>query len=377
MGSKWLKWLIAVAIGIGGVFLFYTKVYLPKATYEYVVVKRGDLDLTVFGIGKVSAKNIYPISSNSGGKIVKIFKDQGAFVKKGEVVALLDPVDLPEQLEQAKTLLKKAKYESDAIKEELRQLQAKHDLAKKSFRRYENLYKRGYAAQAEYDKALSDLQVLKAQMRASQARIAASLEEQRRARKNIEALQERIARLQIVSPIDGYIVSKDAQEGQTIVPQQPVATAVRPQEVWVRSYIDERISKDVAVGERAWIVLRSQADKKLRGSVARIEAKSDPVTQERIVDVAFHKVPFPFYLNEQAEVTIHTATLHGVVLVPLAVIRHGGVWVYRNEEAHFVKLKILAKGDRYAAVEGVKAGEKILVPDPRKKPLFEGADIRI
>ena len=377
MGNRWWKWIVAIVLIAGGGVLFYKKVYLPKATYEYVVAKRGELNLTVFGIGNVSAKNVYPISSNSGGKIVKIFKDQGEFVKKGEVVALLDPVDLPQQLEQAKALLRKAMHESDASKEELRQLQAKYDLAKKSFRRYENLYKRGYAAQAEYDKALSDLQVLKAQIEASQARIAASLEEQRKARYNIEALQERIARLQIVSPIDGYIVSKDAQEGQTIAPQQPIITAVRPHEVWVRSYIDERISTNVSVGERAWIVLRSQPHKKLRGEVVRIEAKSDPVTEERVVDVAFQKPPFPFYLNEQAEVTIHTGTLHDVVLVPLAVIRHGGVWVYRNGEAHFVKIKIVAKGNRYAAVQGVKAGEKILVPDPHKKPLFEGADVRI
>ncbi|WP_457602651.1 efflux RND transporter periplasmic adaptor subunit [Nitratifractor sp.] len=377
MQNRWLKWgILALVIG-GAAVLFYKKVYLPKSTYNYETAKRGDLNLTVFGIGNVSAKNIHPIASNTGGKILKIFKDQGESVKKGELIATLDPVDLPDQLAQAKALREKSRFETEASRQELRQLEAQQELARANFRRYETLNKRGYAAQEEYDKARTDLKVVQAQIAAAKARISSSLAEQKRSQKSIDALQQKIDRLRVLSPMDGTVVSKDAEAGQTIAAQQPIVTVVDPQEVWVKAYIDERISGQIAKDQKAQILLRSKAGQKLRGFVARIEAESDPVTEERVVDVAFDKVPIPFYLNEQAEVTIRTGQVKGAILVPLTLIRHDGVWVYRKGEAHFVKLEILGKNDRFAAVKGLREGEKILIPDPHKKPLFEGADIRL
>ena len=377
MRNKWLKWGVLALLIVGGAVIFYKKVYLPKSTYSYEAAKRGDLNLTVFGIGNVSAKNIHPIASNTGGKILKIFKDQGESVHKGELIATLDPVDLPDQLAQAKAVLEKSRFETEASRQELRQLEAQQELARANFRRYETLNKRGYAAQEEYDKARTDLKVVQAQIAAAKARIASSLAEQKRSQKSIDALQQKIDRLRVLSPMDGHIVRKDAEAGQTIAAQQPIVTVVDPREVWVKAYIDERISGQIAKKQKAQIVLRSKAGQKLRGFVARIEAESDPVTEERVVDVAFDKVPIPFYLNEQAEVTITTGLLHDVLLVPIRLVRHGGVWVYRRGEAHFIKLEILGKNDRFAAVKGLREGEKILVPDPHKKPLFEGADIRL
>ncbi len=377
MRNNFMKWTVIFAVLVGGAVIFYNKVYIPKATYAYVTAKKGDLKLTVFGIGTVSAKNIYPVGSNSGGKLLKVFKDQGEWVEKGEIVATLDPVDLPDQLAQAEALLKKARYETLAARKELEGLYAQHELAALTFKRYDTLYRKGYAAQAEYDKARTDLTSVEAQIEASKARIASSKAECERAQKSIDALKQKIDRLAIVSPIDGYIISKDAEAAQTIAAQQPVVTIVDTKSIWVKANVDERISGVIEKGQRADIVLRSQDGAPLAGHVARIEAKSDPVTEERIVDVAFDKVPFPFHIDEQAEVSIETGRLHNVVLVPLHLIRRGGVWVYNDGEAHFKKVEILGKNDKEAAVEGLTTNEKILVPDSRKKPLFDGVDIRI
>jgi multidrug efflux pump subunit AcrA (membrane-fusion protein) len=195
--------------------------------------------------------------------------------------------------------------------------------------------------------------------------------------KSIDALKRKIDRLTIVSPVDGYIISKDAEAAQTIAAQQPVVTIVDTKNLWVKANVDERISGMIKKGQRVDIVLRSQDGTPLTGYVERIEAKSDPVTEERIVDVAFDKAPFPFHINEQAEVSIETGRLHDVVLVPRHLIRHGGVWVYNDGEAHFKKVEILGKNDKEAAVDGLAENEKILVPDSHKKPLFDGVDIRL
>ena len=149
MANRWIKWGVAAIVVIAAAALFYEKVYIPKSTYKAIEAKRGDLTLTVFGIGNVGAKNIHPIASNTGGKLLKIFKDQKEWVKKGETIALLDPVDMPDQLAQAKAAYKKARYETVAAQKELEALRAQHRLARLTYKRYEKLHKKGYAAQAE------------------------------------------------------------------------------------------------------------------------------------------------------------------------------------------------------------------------------------
>jgi len=377
MQNRFIKFGIALAITIAVAFLFYKRVYIPKSTYEYKSPKVGDLNLTVFGIGELSAKNIYKISSNSGGKILKIFKDEGQSVKKGEVVALLDEVDLPKQLEEAKALRKKAILETQALKEELQGLKAQYILINKSFKRYEALYKDGYASESEYDKAKADLDSIKSQIEALKSRINSSLFEQKRAKSAIEAIQERLKRLKVTSLVDGYIISKDVSKSQTILPQQSIISVVKPKEVWIRAYIDESLSGKIKINQEAKIRLRSKRNRELNGFVARIEAKSDAITQERVVDIAFREPLKRFYINEQAEVTIKVGELKGVLIIPLSLIQDGGVWVYKDGKAHFIKLKILGKNGNFVAVEGLKKEDKILVPNPHKKPLFEGATIRI
>ena len=378
MANKSIKWTVLALLIALGAWFFYEKVYLPKSTYEAVPAKRGDLNLTVFGIATVGSKEKFPVSSNYGGKLMAVYKDQGQWVKKGELIARLDPVDMPQQLDEAKARKVSAHYGVLAAQKQIDSLKAQLRLAELNYERYAKLQQQGYAAKAEYDKAKADLESIRAQIAASEAQIRSQQAQMRQAEHNIKALSARLARLEIHAPVAGYVVSRDAQPSQTIAPQQPIITVVQPHNVWVRATIDERISGDIRVGQKAAIRLRSRANQPpLHGKVARIEAQSDPVTEERIVDVAFDKVPEPFYLNEQAEVTITTGQLSNVVLIPSKLIRKGGVWVYENGEAKFRKIRILGRNGDLSAVKGIEAGTKILVPDPHKKPLFDGADIRL
>ncbi|WP_456392292.1 efflux RND transporter periplasmic adaptor subunit [Nitratifractor sp.] len=372
----WKIPLILLLLGAGA-WLFYQKVYLPKSTYAFVTPKRGDLPLKVFGIGTVGAKNLYNVASNSGGRLQSVLKDEGDRVAQGEVIARLDPVDLPQLLEQAQALARKAALETEASLKEIGSLRAQRTLAQINYDRYARLQNQGYAAKAEYDKARTDLASLDAQIAASQARVAASKAQEISARKSVEALRQKIRRLEVRSPVSGLVVKKLARAGETLAPQQAILQVVRPEEVWIRANIDERISGTIRPEQNATITLRSRSDQPLAGRVVRIERESDPVTEERIVDVAFAHLPEPFYLNEQAEVLITTGRIRDALLVPVKLLQKGGVWIYRRGKAHFLHLEILGRDDRFAAVRGLDEGAKILVPDPHKKPLFEGASIRL
>ena len=377
--QKLLKYIIlAVLILVGGT-LFYKKVYIPKTTYETVTSSRGDLSVEVYGIGNVGAKYIYSITAQTGGKILSILTDEGKWVKKGDLLITMDSVDIPQLFEESKIAMQKAESEFVATQKELESLAAQKRLAQITYARYEKLKKQSFASKAEYDKAKADLDVIEAQIDATKAHIRSAKMEISRSQKAVEALKEKMARYSIYAPVDGYVISRSAEIAQTVLPSQPILQIVDPKDVWIKTYIDEKISGNVKVGQKAEITLRSQYEKRFSGSVKRIVAQSDPVTQEREVNVAFDTLPLPFYMNEQAEVSIASKHYKDVVKVPIRALSYYkekiGVWTQEGGKAHFVALKVLARGHSEAAVEGLDADMELLIESGKKKTLKEGSSV--
>jgi RND family efflux transporter MFP subunit len=337
------------------------------------------MDVTVFGIGTVGAKDIYNINALTAGKILTITTDEGKWVKKGDLLVVMDPVDLPQIIEAAKITVQKARLEAKASQKEMETLFAQKRLAQITYRRYAKLKAQSFASQSEYDKAKSDLDALDAQIAATKARIGSAKAEIKRAEKNVKALEVKSEHNKIYAPIDGYVIERKADVAQSVLPTEAILKVVDPKTVWIRAYIDERISGAIKVGQEAIIHLRSQPKKKFAGIVKRIVAQSDPVTQEREVDVAFKELPIPFYINEQAEVTIVTKKLHDVVEIPAdALVNYKakrGVWIDRESKAHFVALQVIATDEDYAAVSGLELSMRVIMPSAKKKPLYEGAGI--
>lgn len=380
--KTWIKYLITFLIIALGATIFYLKVYIPKTTYQIVSPTRGTINVQVHGVGNVDAKNIYTINAHANGRITNIFTDEGLWVKKGDLLVEIDPVDLPNLLEEAKASLQKAKYELVAVKKELQNLNAQKTLIKISYKRYEKLYKQKYAAKAEYDKAYADLQSIEAQIGASRANINSSKAEILRAQKNIEAIEIKLSRLKLYAPIDGYVLSRDAEISQTVLSAQAILKIVDAKTVWIKAYIDEQISGKIKIGQKADITLRSQSNKIFAGKVQRISAISDAVTQEREIAVSFDNLPIPFYINEQAEVSITIETFHDILSIDAALISQEngkvGVWIAKNSTAHFQELEIVARSQNSVGVKsGVDENTKIIVLNPKKKPLSNGMKIHL
>jgi len=369
--------LILLLLAVGG-FAFYTKVYIPKTTYATLKAQKGDLDVEVYGIGNVGANHIYKITSQVGGKVLSIATDEGKWVKKGEVLVTIDTVDIPQLLDGAKIAVKKAKAELLASKEEKDRLLAQQSLAQVTYNRYYKLKQQAYISNAEFDKVKTDLESIKAQVASSQAHIEAAKMEISRAIKSVEALEEKLQRYQIYAPADGYVIARRVEVAQSVQPAQTILEIVDPSSVWVKTYIDEKISGRVNVGQKATIKLRSSSEA-LGGTVARIVSQSDAVTQEREVDVAFDKLPIPFYINEQAEVSIAAQHYSDVVKVPAKALVYynekRGVWVNEGGKAHFVPVKIIARGAKEVAIAGIEAGEELLIASEKNKPLKEGSSV--
>ncbi len=370
--------LILLLLAIGG-FAFYNKVYIPKTTYDRVKTHKGDLDVEVYGIGNVGANHIYKITSQVAGKVLSISTDEGKWVKKGEVLVTIDTVDIPQLLEGAKISVKKARSELVAAKEEKDRLLSQQALSEVTYRRYYKLKQQAYISNAEFDKVKTDLDSIKAQVASSQAHIETAKIEIARAVKSVEGLEEKLQRYQIYAPADGYVIARRVEVAQSVQPAQTILEIVDPASVWVKTYIDEKISGRIQVGQKATIKLRSSSEE-LGGKVARIVSQSDAVTQEREVDVAFDKLPIPFYINEQAEVKIAAQHYSDVVKVSAKALTYynekRGVWVSKDGKAHFVPVQIVARGEKEVAIAGIDAGTELLLASEKNKPLKEGASIR-
>jgi len=376
--NRWMKYTLIVLFIVLAGALFYNRVYLPKSSYERAKVMRGDMVVKVFGIGNVGAKDIYSVNAFTASKILEIKKDIGDWVKKGELLVVMDCVDLPQLLDAAKIAVQKASLELDASQEELKSLYAKQELLSVTYRRYAKLKEQSYASEAEYDKAKADIDAIKAQIAATKARIGASKAEVKRAKKSVEALEVKLAHYKIYAPVDGYVIARHADSSESVLPTQPILEIVDPKGVWIKAYIDEKISGDIKAGESATITLRSHPDKSYKGYVSRVVPQSDMVTGEREVDVLFQNLPKPFYINEQAEVVIETKVLKNIVKIPLnaLVYKNGksGFWIEKDAKAHFKEVAILAIGEKYVALKE-EVGSNILIPSSKKKPLREGVKV--
>jgi multidrug efflux pump subunit AcrA (membrane-fusion protein) len=276
--------------------------------------------------------------------------------------------------------MKRAKLDLRAARQEYTVALTQAALAQSSYDKDLEVYRVKGISSLAYEKSKTEMLTSRAQAKIAESRIASAEARLPEVDETIKGLQQILNQMTITSPIDGFVIERNIEPGQSVPPAFALVKIVDPKTLWAKAWIDERISGKVKVGQRAAITLRSREDTPFDGVVKRISAVSDPVTEEREVDVGFVKIPKPFYINEQVEVSISIETFDGLYRVPLyLLVRYKGekgVWIDQNDKAHFMKLSIIAEDGTYAGVDkGLTKETKILVPDSKKKPLFEGSSI--
>jgi hypothetical protein len=165
------------------------------------------------------------------------------------------------------------------------------------------------------------------------------------------------------------------------MPNQTLLEIVNPKDVWVATHIDTRISHDVKIGTKATIKLRSDDTKEYLGTVVNIRPYNNNITYEREIDVAFDNLPIPFYLEEQATVVIQTKTLDNIVKIPNKAFtlynEKQGIWLLKGDKVQFKQINALAYSDKFVATQDITVNMRIVMPDPKKKPLSNGMKIYI
>jgi HlyD family secretion protein len=252
-------------------------------------VEKGDLAKSVVATGKVTPITKVEVKSKASGIVKKLLVDAGDRVKKGQLLAQLDKVEIEAQVEQSRAAVESA--EASLASSEADYERAKVDaegpdvpLLKRSYDRAIGMAKEGVVstsaledAQKNYELALNKQNVAKAQATVLKAKIAQSRGQLGQDRANLKQLEEQLSYTDIQSPLDGVVLSRDVEMGDavsSILVLGSSATLVMTlgdtSSVYVKGKVDESDIGKVYLGQPARIKVESFKDKTFNGVVTKI-----------------------------------------------------------------------------------------------------------
>lgn len=233
---KFLRLLIVVLLigGIGcGVWL-YTQQKTPKNPNQ----------LTLYG--NVDIREVQP-AFNASGRITSLLVQEGAKVKRGELIATLDSSRYTASLNQANAALTAAKviYENDAV----------------IYRRYTKLATTNATTTQQRDNARAAYQAAYATYQAQQAAVALA--------------QSQLDDTRLYAPADGIVENRILESGDMASPSVPVYTIALPSPLWVRAYVPETALGRIHIGMRATVSTDSFPDHDYEGWIGYISPTAE------------------------------------------------------------------------------------------------------
>ena len=284
-GGIGLGLVLLIAIGVFAATRGGTKIDPSKLAK----VEKGDLAKSVVATGKVTPIIKVEVKSKASGIVKKLLVDYGDHVKKGQLLVQLDKIEIEAQVEQSKAALEAAQANLKGSQADFERAKVDAEgpdvpLLKRAYDRATGMAKDGVVsasalddAEKNYELALNKQNVAKAQMTVLKAKIAQSGAQVAQDQANLKQLEEQLSYTDVVSPIDGIVLSRDVQMGDavsSILVLGSSATLVMTlgdtSEVYVKGKVDESDIGKVYLGQPARIKVESFKDKTFQGKVTKI-----------------------------------------------------------------------------------------------------------
>ncbi|HWW62031.1 MAG TPA: efflux RND transporter periplasmic adaptor subunit [Thermoanaerobaculia bacterium] len=267
--------------------------------YKTEKVDRGNVTMTVTATGTLSAVTTVQVGSQVSGVIAQLYADFNSHVTKGQLLAELDPTPLQTQVEQRRADVTRAQVEASN--------------AKIQYLRQQRLAGAGLTAQSELDTA-------KAQYDGAVAQVAQSAAALRQAETNLRYTK-------IISPIDGVVVDRQYDVGQTVAAsfQAPTLFQIAQDltKMQVQADVDQSDIGRVQVGQIARFTVDAYPEEEFRGRISQIRYNAQ-VNQNVVTYPVIIEVPNPegrLRPKMTANVTIDVAMVKDVLRVPNAALR--------------------------------------------------------
>jgi HlyD family secretion protein len=317
--TKWLVravW-IAVIAGAGWWAWRWYGARSEEATavrYRTAPVVRADVFRTVEATGTVQPIKEVEVGAQVNGRIVKLFVDYNSTVTNGQVVALIDPLVYEANY-------KSALGELHANQANVKKCEAQLVLAEKTLVRKEKLSKREMAPVADYDSALEARDAAAASLAAAKASVEKS-------EASVSQAKANLGYCTIVSPVDGVVITRSVDEGQTVVssmnavPLLKIATDLR--RIQVEATVPEADIGNVHDGQVVTFAVDSYPGHTFTGVVTQVRmastTTSSVVTYPVIIEA--DNPSGKLYPGMTANISVHIAEARGVLVVSSAAFRY-------------------------------------------------------
>ena len=304
MTNKKKKLIICISVAIAiiaavTIFMRSNKRQPITIIYETAKVERATISNSVTATGTIEPVNKVEVGTQVSGIISKIYVDYNSIVKKGQVIAELDKINLESELASAKANLASSKSELDYQETNYKRIKALHD--------------KGFISDDDFD--IADLSYKK-------AKEAYLVQLQ-----TVQKAQTNLGYATITSPIDGVVLSKDVEEGQTVAASFSTPTlftiARDLTDMQVVANVDEADIGNVRDGQRVTFTVDAFPDDTFEGRVKQVrqqgEEESNVVTYEVVISAPNNDLKLKPQLT--ANVNIYTEEIENVVSVPAKALR--------------------------------------------------------
>ena len=297
--NKW--WMAAAAVAIAAlvIWLLSGKKKTEGVAFETEKVKTTSIQSSITATGTIEPVTSVTVGTQVSGIVAKLYVDYNSEVKKGQVIAELDKTNLLSELNTAKANL-------NSVQSALNYQQA-------NFNRYKALYEKGLVSADEYESARLSYQQASQQVT--------------QARENVKKAQTNLGYATITSPIDGVVLSKSVEEGQTVAASfstpELFTIAQDLTNMRVIADIDEADIGDVRTGERVTFTVDAYPDDTFEGTVQQVRQQAtttnNVVTYEVVISAPNAHLKLKPGLT--ANVTIFTLEKDGVLAISSKAFR--------------------------------------------------------
>ncbi len=329
-----------------------------EVKYESSKVSKQNISTSITATGTIEPVTEVEVGTQVSGIIDKIYVDYNSVVKKGQLIAELDKTNLLSELSSAKSNMESAK--------------SNMEYQKSNYNRYKELYSKGLVSADDYENA---------QLSYKQAS-----EEYAIQKESVSKAQTNLGYAIITSPIDGIVLSKEVEEGQTVAAAMETPTlfiiAQDLTDMQVIADVDEADIGGVKEGQRVTFTVDAFPDDLFEGKVTQVRQEateeSNVVTYEVVISAPNDDLKLKPGLT--ANVTIFTNERDGVLAVPSKALRFAPnenllaegesitdcegkdkVWMREGSNFKAVPVKIgVTNGTYTEIISGLKEGDAVL-----------------
>ena len=359
--------LVIMAIVVAAVgFVGYKHIKSHKITYQTQELKECTITDLVEASGTIKPVNTVSVGSTVSGLMKEIYVDYNSEVKKGQLLAQIDPANFQASVDQNQAQITNAEAN-------LARLNAELVYSEKTYNRYKNLYAKNFIARSELDQAESDYLAKKASIGAQRATIA-------QARANYNTAMTNLGYTKIIAPVDGTIIKRAIDVGQ------PVAASFQAPELFTiaqdltKMQIEVNVSEadigNVKEGQGVEYTLDGYPDSVFHGKVTQVRldstTTSNVVTYTVIVSVENEDLKLKPGMT--ANVSIITKQSKDVMCAPSVALKYTpdingpkyqnqGLWILKGNEPERIDIKTGASDDNNIEVisKKLQLGDKVVI----------------